>query len=235
MVAPGSGRRLKKGILMHLRRLAVVLVGAGLAGPALGQDRLEVAYGLTVTSNYIVDGTTQSDDKPALQGYVEGIYGLFYGGLWASTVDFPGDPDFGDDNMEIDAYLGLRQSLGDVDLDVSYYRYFYDQSGDCCGEFVLKAGYPMADLGAVGLEFDYDPEEGNTWLEGSAGLLLRDRFEVGGAVGTDFGSEEWGDDDKVAWNVGATKGLGELATVDLRYHDSNYDPGRLVLSMSVDF
>lgn len=220
---------------MRSQRLVAALVVAGMAGPAVAQDRLDFAYGLTITSNYISDGATQSDDKPALQGYVEGVYGLFYGGLWASTVSFPGDPVLGDDNMEIDAYVGVRPTVGDFDLDLSYYRYFYDRSGDCCGEFVLKAGYPMDDLGAVGVEFDYDPEAGTTWLEGTVGLLMLDQFEVGGSVGTDFGTADWGERDKVAWDAGISKGLGKLATVDLRYHDSNYDPGRVVLSMDLDF
>lgn len=220
---------------MALGRMVAMVMAGALASPALAQDRLEMAYGLTVTSNYISDGATQSDDKPAVQGYVEGMFGMVYGGLWASTVDFPGDPEFGDDNVEIDTYLGLRHSLGDVDLDFSYYRYFYDQSGDCCGEFILKAGYPMADLGALGLEFDYDPEQETTWLEGTVGILFTTDFEVGGSVGSDFGTEAWGERDKVAWDVGVSRGLGEIATVDLRYHDSNYDPGRLVLSMDLDF
>lgn len=204
------------------------------AGPVAAQDERGIAYGVSFTTNYISDGATQSDDKPAVQGYVEGFYDIFYGGIWTSTVSFPGDPVYGDDNLEIDAYLGLRRSFGDLDLDLSYYRYFYDQSGDCCGEFVLVAGYPMADLGAVGLEFDYDPEEDTTWLAGSMGVFFLDAFEVGGSVGTDFGTKDWGERDKVAWDFGVSRGVGEIATVDLRYHDSNYDPGRLVLSMDID-
>ena len=47
----------------------------------------ELSYGAAVTSNYIDKGTAQSDGKPAVQGYVEGAYGIFYGGVWSSTVD----------------------------------------------------------------------------------------------------------------------------------------------------
>jgi hypothetical protein len=39
----------------------------------------------------------------------------------------------------------------------------------------------------------------------------------------------------VAWNLGATRALTEILAVDLRYHDSNYDPGRLVLSLAAEF
>jgi uncharacterized protein (TIGR02001 family) len=69
----------------------------GLAASTAGAQEFALNYGVAVTSNYISDGVTQSNDNPALQGYVEGSYGLFYGGVWASTVDFADDPEFGGD------------------------------------------------------------------------------------------------------------------------------------------
>jgi uncharacterized protein (TIGR02001 family) len=206
-----------------------------MAGTAAAQE-FALNYGVAVTSNYISDGTTQSNDHPALQGYVEGSYGLFYGGVWSSTVDFPDDPVFGDDTLEFDLYVGVRPTLGDLSFDLSYYRYIYDDSGDSNGEFVLIAQYPVADLGAVGVEYDYDPVNDTRWGEVAGALTFAEEvWEVGGAVGTDWGSEEWGEDDKVAWNAGVTRSLGDIASVDLRYHDSNYDPGTAVLTIYLDF
>jgi uncharacterized protein (TIGR02001 family) len=207
----------------------------GLASGAAGAQEFALNYGVALTSNYIDNGTTQSDDKPALQGYVEGSYGLFYGGIWSSTVDFPGDPEFGDDSLEFDLYAGIRPTLGDFTFDISYFRYIYDDSGDSNGEFVLIAGYPVADFGEVGVEYDYDPVNDTRWGELAGGLTFAEVWEVGGAVGTDWGSEDWGEDDKVAWNAGVTRYVGEVASVDLRYHDSNYDPGTAVLSIFLDF
>ena len=162
-------------------------------------------------------------------------YGLFYGGVWSSTVDFPGDPEFGDDNLEFDLYAGVRPTLGDFSFDLSYYRYLYDSSGDCCGEFVLIAQYPVADFGEVGVEYDYDPVGDTRWGELAGALSFVEVWEVGGAVGTDWGSEEWGEDDKVAWNAGVTRSVGDVASVDLRYYNSNYDPGTAVLTIYLDF
>lgn len=209
---------------------AIAAAAVAMSVPAAGQTMPELSYGVAVTSNYISDGATQSDDNPALQGYVEGAYGMFYGGVWSSTVDF----DDGN-NFEFDLYAGVRPSFGDLSVDFGYYRYLYDDSGDCCGEFVLIFGYPMADLGEVGLEFDYDPENDTQWLEAASFISVFTDFLVGGTVGTDLGTEDWGDDDKVAWDLGISRGLGDLATVDLRYYDSNYDPARGVLSISLDF
>ena len=93
----------------------------------------------------------------------------------------------------------------------------------------------MADLGAVGAEFDYDPETELQWGELGATVSFLTDWEVGGTVGTDFGTQELGEDDKVAWDIGVTRALGDFAAVDLRYYDSNYDPGRLVLAIGGDF
>ena len=97
-----------------------VLALAFATGAAAAQE-FALNYGVAFTSNYIDNGTTQSDDHPALQGYVEGSYGLFYGGVWASTVDFPEDPEFGGDNLEFDLYAGIRPTLGDLSFDLSYF------------------------------------------------------------------------------------------------------------------
>jgi uncharacterized protein (TIGR02001 family) len=216
-------------------RAMLPTLALGLAASTAGAQEFALNYGVAVTSNYISDGTTQSNDNPALQGYVEGSYGLFYGGIWSSTVDFADDPEFGGDQIEFDIYAGVRPTLGDFSFDFSYYRYLYDDSGDCCGEFVLIAQYPVADFGEVGAEFDYDPVGDTRWGELAGGLVFAEVWEVGGAVGTDWGSEDWGEDDKVAWNAGVTRTLGDIASVDLRYHDSNYDPGTAVLTIYLDF
>jgi uncharacterized protein (TIGR02001 family) len=214
---------------------ALPALALALATDAATAQEFALNYGVAVTSNYIDNGTTQSDDHPALQGYVEGSYGLFYGGVWSSTVDFPDDPEFGGDNLEFDLYAGIRPTFGNLSLDLSYYRYVYDDSGDCCGEFVLIAQYPVADFGEVGVEYDYDPVGDFRWGEVAGALTFAEVWEVGGAVGTDWGTEEWGEDDKVAWNAGVSRFLGDIATVDLRYHDSNYDPGTAVLTIYLDF
>ena len=214
---------------------AALAFGLALAQPLAAQTMPELSYGVAITSNYIDKGSTQSNDNPALQGYVEAAVGMFYGGVWSSTVDFADDPDFGGDQFEFDLYAGVRPSFGDLSVDLSYYRYLYDDSGDCCGEIILALEYPMADLGAIGGKFEYDPENETQWGVLGASVSFLTDWEVGGTVGTDFGSLELGEDDKVAWDVGVTRALGDFAAVDLRYYDSNYDPDRGVVTIGMDF
>lgn len=219
---------------MSGRILAGAAMLALVAGAAAAQQQPELYYGVGVTSNYVDKGATQSNDNPALQGYVEGSLGLVYGGVWASTVDFPGDEDFGKDQLEIDLYAGVRRTFDVFTVDASYYRYLYDHSGDCCGKFKLAASLPMADLGEVGGEVEYDPVGETKWGELRAALYFADIWTLGGTVGTDFGSDDLGDR-KVAYDVGLNRTLGDKANVDLRYYDSNFDPGHVVVSIGMDF
>ena len=211
------------------------IAGAALAASAAGaQQRPGLSYGLGVTSNYIDKGSTQSNDNPAVQGYVEGSLGMVYGGVWASTVDFPGDTELGGDQVKVDLYAGLRHTFDLLTLDASYYRYLYDHTGDCCGEFKLAASYPMADLGALGAKIDYDPSDKSKWGELGAELYFGRVWTAGGTLGTDFGSEDLAAR-KVAYDVGLNRTLGDNANVDLRYYDSNLDPGHVVVSIGMDF
>jgi uncharacterized protein (TIGR02001 family) len=212
---------------MIQRLLPVALVLA--AAPAAAQTAPAFSYGAAVTSNYIFRGSTQSNDNPALQGYVEGAYRLFYGGVWASTVDID------DDTVEFDLYAGVRPTFGDVAVDVSYVRYLYDSSGDCCGEIAVGLDYPMADLGTLGAKVWYDPAADTVWAQAAAAVSIFGDFEVGGTVGSDFGTLDLDERDKVAWDIGVGRGLGDHFDVGLRYYDSNYDPGRFVLAIAADF
>lgn len=211
-------------------RLIPVLAGmASLIGlPAAAQNAPEVNWGAALTTNYIYRGETQSDDKPAVQGYVEAGAGLFYGGVWASTVDID------DDRAEFDLYVGLRPEFGDLSVDLSYTRFLYDDSGDCCGEIGLALAYPAGAAGEVSGALFGDPEAETLWAEAGGGFVILDAYDASAGLGWDFGTLDLGKD-KFAWNLGVSRGFAEAATLDLRYHDTNLDPARAVVTLSLDF
>jgi uncharacterized protein (TIGR02001 family) len=208
--------------------LPAAILASCLGTAAAAQTIPELSYGLSVTSNYIDKGTSQSDDRPALQGYVEASYGLAYAGAWSSTVDLDGD------TVELDLYAGIRPSFGELSVDLGYFRYLYDETGDCCGEFVLLLLHPMADIGDVGFEFDYDPVFDTKWADLIVAVSFREVYEAGGNIGTDFGTQDFGED-KIAWNLGVSRALTDFSNADLRYYDSNFDPARAVVSINLDF
>jgi uncharacterized protein (TIGR02001 family) len=212
--------------------IRTVLAGAAvtlLPAIAAAQQAPELSFGAALTSNYIFRGTPQSGGEPAVQAYAEGSLGDFYLGAWGSTVKF------GDDQVELNLYVGFRSSAGGLDYDFGYVRYIYDESGDCCGEAYLALDYGLGALGSLGGALFYDLELETSWAELRAGTEFGGFWAADGSIGTDFGSLELGGNDKVAWNVGVTRSFGALVKADLRYHDSNYDPGRLVATLVLDF
>src|SRR5690606_36714090 len=86
-----------EGSVKMNRNIALVLGSAILAsGSASAADNvtsqediasaIEVAFGVTATTRYISRGVAQSTG-PAIQGYIEPSYCIFYSGVWASIVD----------------------------------------------------------------------------------------------------------------------------------------------------
>lgn len=198
-----------------------------------------LSYGVAITSEYIDDGESQSNGNPALQGYVEGSFGPFFAGVWSSTVDFEDS----DDNLEFDLYAGVRHGFGDLEVALSYVRYLYDQTGDCCGELQLAAEYELdGGLGAE-VELSWDPQEDATWTELGLSYGFAEKWTLSSSIGTDFGTESEADEeegagggrDTVAWEIGLARQITDTAALSLVYHDSNKNPDGLVLTLAFDF
>jgi uncharacterized protein (TIGR02001 family) len=90
----------------------------------------ELAGDVTLVSDYLAYGITQTNHKAALQ--LSGAYahdsGL-HASLWTSNVDADGDTGY-----EVDLAAGYARDLGDVNMDVGLVRYLY------YGNKALKAG-----------------------------------------------------------------------------------------------
>lgn len=214
---------------MNQLKLVAALVALAAPITAQAQETPNVSWGALATTNYIYRGNTYSSNRPALQGYVTVTDGFIYGGAWASTVDIDGD--YG----ELDLTIGVTPEFGQLDVDISYTRYLYNRSGDCCGEIGLGLGYPVGGAVDVAGAVFWDPENDSTWTEaGLIGTVYED-FEVGGTIGSDFGSGDYGDEDQVAWDLGVSYGFLENGNVDVRYYQSTNMSARAVLSVGFDF
>jgi uncharacterized protein (TIGR02001 family) len=176
------------------------------------QSAIDLAFGAAVTSNYVFRGITQSDDSPAFQAYMEASYGMFYAGVWGSTVDF------GDDNRgEFDLSAGIRPEFGKLSLDIGYVRYLYTADGDCCGEAYAKADFAATDAWTVGGEVFQDFDAETTYLRVKSSYALPQDFEVSGGFGSyaQFKQRDW--------DLGVSKTFADTAKVDLRYFGYNDD------------
>ncbi|MGO4907545.1 TorF family putative porin [Pseudorhodobacter sp. W20_MBD10_FR17] len=206
---------------MRLRIFLMPATLIGLAMPAAAQS-VEITGGLALTSNYVSGGHSLSDDKPAIQGYVEGSASGVYAGVWMSSLND------GTDNTETDLSLGYRNELANgLSYDLGYTRYLYNTSGNCCGEFALGMTYALSDAASAGGQISYDPSSKIKTLELSGEYAMNDTFSLSGALG----HEQWG---ATYADAGVTYSLNEKSTMDLRYHDASDDKGRLVLGIAFD-
>lgn len=215
-----------------VRNTAIILAAATAfaSSPALAADSyatqdeiasaIEVGFGAKLTSTYMSRGVAQTTG-PAIQGYIEPSYGIFYVGVWASNVSFAPD------QVEINLYGGIRPQFGALTLDLGYARYYYDRTGDLGGEFYAKANYAFMDEFSGGVELYYDPTNRTNYGVVSGEVSLPENFAISAGVGTWF-------DGNYDWNAGVSYTFQELVTLDVRYHDSNHSPSRVVASLSFD-
>ena len=109
----------------------------------------DVAFGVALTSDYVSRGITNSDSRPAIQGYIEPSVelpnvGAAYINVWSSNVNY-GE---GFEGAEIDVAGGIRPQFGPVSLDLGYVHYFYtpEHVSPDYGEIFAKADYNFNDL-----------------------------------------------------------------------------------------
>jgi uncharacterized protein (TIGR02001 family) len=96
------------------------------APPAAAAPASPFSFNVSVASQYIYRGLTQTDYKPAIQGGVDYAHPSgFYAGTWASNVSWLDDYGISSGKVEIDLYTGFKKSFGDWTGDVGFLRYEY--------------------------------------------------------------------------------------------------------------
>ncbi|MFN3313354.1 MAG: TorF family putative porin [Hyphomonas sp.] len=205
------------------------------AGTASAQG--EFSGNVALTTDYVWRGVSQSNEDIALQGGFDYENGMFYAGVWASSIDFRDDAGT---NLEIDFYGGLAGELESGigwDLGFIYYNYpddgnedldFYELTGALSYEFDGGLG--------VGGSLAWDPDNKSIYVEASAGYSVTDYFSIDGTLGN-FSFDEGGD--YTNWSLGGTYSL-EGFDIDLRYWGTDLDgeplaDDRVVLTLSRSF
>ena len=196
--------------------------------PDTFSNRIDLSWGVALTSNYMSNGVTQSNDKPAIQGYVELSSGIVYTSLWMSSVRLGDDID-GYDNVEFDLAWGIRPELGPLAFDIGYYRYLYDRTGNCCGEWIATADWKLTDALTLKGGVKYDPASHSRLAKAGFELGFAEKFSV---------SAEYQEnlvDHVNDWNAGLGYQLSDTLSLDLRYHDTEVSDPRYVATLAWDF
>jgi uncharacterized protein (TIGR02001 family) len=200
---------------------AAALALLALSVPATAQD-FTINSGYALTSTYMEYGRPFGSPRASIQGYSEiETNGFYLGGAFASVRSGP-------DRLESELYAGYRNTVGALSYDLFYSRYFYNQTGNCCGEVTLALDYAAPFGMTFGTDLVY--EHTNSFYVASVSAGYDFNTMVG--VSAEFGRVESSHN---FWNLGVTVTPMANTAIDLRYHDSDGDKDRLVGTLSYDF
>lgn len=107
--------------------------------PAPVAPMWDLAFGVTGTSDYLFRGISQTNNNPAIQGFVElQMFDWVYFNVWASNQNwvenFLWD---GNSSLEVDFAGGLRHTWGNFSLDVGGAYYTYPGSSNSLDQTTL--------------------------------------------------------------------------------------------------
>jgi uncharacterized protein (TIGR02001 family) len=234
---------------------STAFVLAILASPyalAQGDDTSDWQFdtSVTLTSDYVFRGVSQTMEDPALQGEFTVSHGSgFYLGAWASNIDFGDDAD-----IELDLYAGYSNAIGEAgyyNIALLYYGY---PGADADYDYFELMGEVGTDLGGgtVKAGFYYSPdnflESGEAFYPYIGGEVdLGQAYEIGFSLDAEIGHQliddeaTFGISDYTTWQIGLGISLQNV-TLDLRYHDTDIDGAdmigadeRFVASLSASF
>lgn len=237
---------------MKLKSLSLLLMatlGAPLVAQAAETSPHSFTGNVSLTSDYIFRGISQTGGDAALQGGADYAHSSgFYLGVWGSNVGWIEDyQGYNSGNIEIDLYGGYRNSIGDtgISYDVGVIGYFYpgdrpagltkaDTAEMYVGLgwkwFTVKYSYAVSDevfgFGKPTGAFDAD---GSSYLDVSASLPIGETGLTLGAHWGTFNFENYGAQDYDDWKISATYDMGKLTdklsgvTLGVAYSDTNAD------------
>jgi len=196
---------------------------------------------VTLASDYVFRGISQTDQDPAVQGSFDYKHPLgVYLGVWASNVD----ENVSKGNIEIDYYGGYTKELfSDFNFDVSIIYYSYPGGGSNPEpdyiEGHLGLSYGFANLPTkptIGVGYNYSPdfygEDGHAhYVNGTLDLALPYRLGLGFEIGYQYveGDETTGNGmgkgghsgfDYIHWRLGLSYEIKGFE-LNLSYQDTN--------------
>lgn len=195
---------------------------------------------ITLTTDYVFRGETQTTNEPAIQGGVDWNYNNFSLGIWASNVDFTAV--IPDTDIELDYYGAYTNSIGAFDYNLGIFYYTYPGADDAAAEldyfeFIPSLSYSFSEITfspgiyvQYGFSPDYFGEEGvGHNVEGGVSFSFPKGFGLDGWVGYQtidgdvLGTEiKW-----TYWSVGLTKSIVGF-DLDFRYHGADEDTSQVL-------
>ena len=188
---------------------SISMIALFVPSTVLAED-LSFGGGVTVTSNYLSDGLSETGNSPAFQPYFELAKNGFYAGVWATNLK----DDVGN-RAELDLSLGYRGETGaGLGYDLGYTQHFYDKTHAASSELTVSLGVPVSDRLSVSGEVSYDLAEKTFGESLGAEFVLADAWTLHADVGRadPFASVNWG--------AGVGYAVDDRTTLDFQVQDT---------------
>lgn len=160
--------------MKHLKYLFLLFLTPFLSSIALSDEHgVTIEGNITLTSDYVFRGVSQTDENPAVQGGFDVSGDLLYAGLWGSNANYDGA------SGEFDVYVGLTKDFGSLSLDFGAVHYGYPGNSSVNTEDVyLIGGFGPVEVGYYQTTsadwFGVDNGAGTTYTYGSYTLALNE-------------------------------------------------------------
>ena len=186
---------------------------------------VDMKTNISVNSNYVWRGMTQTNNQSAVQGGIDLSMGAFYIGAWTSNVL---------NDTEIDGYIGLKGKVSNtVEYDLGFIRYGYlNTSSNNFNETYLALSEELS-YGRFTVKYSKGMSDASNDLAVDLSIALPQEYSLDLA---------WGDYDNVAkrYSVGLSKSFGKVDFSAVYYKTSfdtsiKEDEKNIVVSVGTSF
>jgi uncharacterized protein (TIGR02001 family) len=187
-----------------------------------------VSYGVDVKSDYVVNGLTQTQGRPAIQPWVEATYGMLYVGALASNVQYAGVKD-----VELDVHAGITPVWGPIEFDIGYVHYLYKDDPREFGDVVLGAATELNPNVVVEAKYYYETRTNDQWVSARASYKgLPWGMTVSGGWGSDLGTSTILGQ-LSSFDLGIASQITDFSEFDLRGYHSSEDGSKILAELSL--
>ena len=206
-----------------MKAVAVLMILAtGLLPGIAAAEALTFSGGVSVTTNALSDGLSDTANGLAMQPFFEIGKNGFYAGVWASNLK-----DVDDNRAELDLYGGYRgETATGLTYDLGYTQQFYDKTHDFAAELAVSMGVPVNEQLTLTGEVSYDLAEKTFGQNIAAEFTPADACTLHAAVGRTDPTAD------VNWGAGVTYALDDRTGLDLQFQKTATTKALVALTMT---
>jgi uncharacterized protein (TIGR02001 family) len=187
----------------------------------------DIAANVSMATNYVWRGVSQTNEKPAIQGGFDYSHDFdpitWYVGTWGSNVDPAFFGGTHSPTMELDTYTGISGKKDDFSYNAGWLRYNYPGgNSNATTEWKIGGGWKY-----FGAEYYFSPDwfgthNDSSRIEGTFNYALPYDIALSAAVANNYGdgTDAFFNDSYVDWRVGVSKNWLSV-NWGLTYTDTN--------------